>query len=62
MVVLIVCDRTDIRYGRKSAGMDFNSIDGEFVANGVRPSFMLEFEARNIESPANVFDPLRPLG
>jgi pilus assembly protein CpaF len=47
-------------YKRRSTDAD-GTIHGEFVANGVRPSFMSEFEARNIESPANVFDPLQPL-
>jgi pilus assembly protein CpaF len=48
------------KYQRLSTDAD-GTIHGEFVANGVRPLFMVEFEARAIESPPNVFDPTQPL-
>ncbi len=49
------------KYQRVSTDAD-GTIRGKFLANGVRPLFMTEFEARGIESPPNVFDPTRPLG
>ena len=48
------------KYHRMSTDTD-GTIHGKFVANGVRPLFMAEFEARGIDSPPNVFDPTSPL-
>jgi pilus assembly protein CpaF len=38
------------------------TIEGRFVATGIRPAFMREFETRGIEVPSDMFDPNRALG
>ncbi len=38
------------------------TIHGQFVATGIRPKFMHEFETRGIDVSANIFEPNRPLG
>jgi pilus assembly protein CpaF len=38
------------------------TIEGQFVATGIRPAFMREFETRGIEVPPGIFDPDRKLG
>jgi pilus assembly protein CpaF len=48
------------KYQRRSTESD-GTIRGNFIASGVRPMFMAEFEARGIEFPPNVFDPTQPL-
>ena len=49
------------KFERLSTDADGN-IHGQFVACGVRPKFMAEFEARGIETSAGIFDPNRPMG
>ena len=38
------------------------TIHGEFVATGIRPQIMHEFETRGIDVSADIFEPNRPLG
>ncbi len=38
------------------------TIEGQFVATGIRPKFMHEFETRGINVSADIFEPNRPLG
>ena len=38
------------------------TIEGEFVATGIRPKFMHEFQTRGINVSADIFEPNRPLG
>ncbi|MFQ6017195.1 MAG: CpaF family protein [Kiloniellaceae bacterium] len=49
------------RFRRKSTDPD-GTIHGDFIATGIRPKFMHEFETRGIDVPADIFDPNRPLG
>ena len=49
------------RFERLSTSAD-GFINGRFVATGIRPKFIQEFETRGIEFPANMFDPNRQLG
>ncbi len=48
------------RFQRHSTDAD-GMIRGDFVATGIRPQFMKEFEARGIEISADMFEPNRPL-
>ena len=48
------------RFRRRSTDPD-GTIHGEFVATGIRPRFMNEFETRGIESSPDLFEPNRPL-
>jgi pilus assembly protein CpaF len=49
------------RFKRISTDADGN-IQGEFVATGIRPKFIDEFETRGIEVAPNIFEPNRPMG
>ncbi|MEM7225549.1 MAG: CpaF family protein [Pseudomonadota bacterium] len=49
------------KFERLSTSAD-GYINGRFVATGIRPKFIQEFETRGIEFPANMFDPNRVLG
>jgi pilus assembly protein CpaF len=49
------------KFRRNSTDPD-GTIHGDFIATGIRPKFMHEFETRGITVPANMFDPNRPLG
>jgi pilus assembly protein CpaF len=49
------------RFKRISTAPD-GTITGNFVATGIRPVFMQEFETRGIQVPSNMFDPNRILG
>jgi pilus assembly protein CpaF len=49
------------RFKRISTDADGN-IRGEFVATGIRPKFIDEFETRGIEVAPNIFEPNRPMG
>ncbi len=46
------------RIGTTSEG----TIQGHFMATGIRPKFMREFDTRGIAAPSHAFDPDRPLG
>ena len=48
------------RFRRRSTDPD-GTIHGEFVATGIRPRFMNEFETRGIDSSPDLFEPNRPL-
>ena len=48
------------RFRRRSTDPD-GTIHGDFVATGIRPRFMNEFETRGIESSPDLFEPNRPL-
>ena len=48
------------RFRRRSTDPD-GTIHGDFVATGIRPRFMNEFETRGIESSPDMFEPNRPL-
>ena len=48
------------RFCRHSTDSD-GTIHGDFVATGIRPRFMNEFETRGIESSPDLFEPNRPL-
>lgn len=48
------------RFQRHSTDED-GMIRGDFVATGIRPKFMKEFEARGIVISADMFEPNRPL-
>ena len=37
------------------------TVDGHFVATGVRPRFLAELAARGIKIPGSYFDPSKPL-
>ena len=49
------------RFKRVSTAAD-GTINGDFVATGIRPVFMREFETRGIEVPSDMFDPNQVLG
>lgn len=49
------------RFRRDSTDPD-GTIHGAFVATGIRPKFMHEFETRGIEVASDIFEPNRPLG
>jgi pilus assembly protein CpaF len=49
------------KFERQSTDAD-GTINGQFVATGIRPVFMHEFETRGIEVPQDIFNPNRPLG
>ena len=49
------------RFERLSTSAD-GYINGRFVATGIRPKFIHEFETRGIEFATNMFDPNRVLG
>ena len=49
------------RFERLSTSPD-GYINGRFVATGIRPKFIQEFETRGIDFPSNMFDPNRELG
>ena len=49
------------KFERQSTDAD-GTINGEFVATGIRPVFMHEFETRGIEVPQDIFNPHQPLG
>lgn len=38
------------------------NITGKFVATGIRPKFMEEFETRGVQIAHNTFDPNRSMG
>ncbi len=40
---------------------DDGSVEGHFVATGVRPRFLGELQARGIKIPGSYFDPSKPL-
>lgn len=44
------------KFERLSTGAD-GEIEGNFVATGIRPVFMREFETRGIDYPAGIFEP-----
>ena len=48
------------RFRRRATDPD-GTIHGEFVATGIRPKFMHEFETRGIEISPDMFEPNRPL-
>ena len=48
------------RFRRRSTDPD-GTIHGEFVATGIRPRFMNEFETRGIDMSPDMFEPNRPL-
>jgi pilus assembly protein CpaF len=37
------------------------SVEGHFMATGVRPRFLTELSARGIKVPSSIFDPSKPL-
>ena len=45
----------------RSATKSDGTIQGHFMATGIRPRFMREFETRGIAAPSRAFDPDRPL-
>ncbi len=49
------------KFQRHSTDPD-GTIHGDFVATGIRPKFMHEFETRGIEISPDLFEPNRPLG
>ncbi|HSS65747.1 MAG TPA: CpaF family protein [Gammaproteobacteria bacterium] len=49
------------RFRRRSTDPD-GTIHGDFVATGIRPKFMNEFETRGIDVSPDLFEPNRPLG
>jgi pilus assembly protein CpaF len=49
------------RFVRRKTDAD-GTVHGEFRATGIRPRFMGEFQARNIEMPPKAFDQDRVLG
>jgi pilus assembly protein CpaF len=49
------------RFVRRRTDSD-GTVHGEFRATGIRPRFMTEFQARNIEMPQRAFDQDRVLG
>jgi pilus assembly protein CpaF len=49
------------RFVRRRTDAD-GTVHGEFRATGIRPRFMTEFQARNIEMPPKAFDQDRVLG
>jgi pilus assembly protein CpaF len=40
---------------------DDGTVEGHFVATGVRPRFLAELAARGIKIPGTTFDPSKPL-
>jgi pilus assembly protein CpaF len=40
---------------------DDGTVEGHFVATGVRPRFLAELAARGIKIPGSTFDPSKPL-
>ncbi len=48
------------RFRRRSTDPD-GTIHGDFVATGIRPQFMNEFETRGMEISPDMFEPNRPL-
>jgi pilus assembly protein CpaF len=48
------------RYVRTSTAED-GTVEGQFVATGVRPRFLSELTARGIKIPGSYFDPSKPL-
>ena len=48
------------RFRRRSTDPD-GTIHGDFVATGIRPRFMNEFETRGIDMSPDLFEPNRPL-
>jgi pilus assembly protein CpaF len=48
------------KYVRTSTSDD-GSVEGHFVATGVRPRFLSELAARGIKIPGSYFDPSKPL-
>src|SRR6476661_2254335 len=48
------------KYVRTNTAED-GTVEGHFVATGVRPRFLAELEARGIKIPGSVFDPSKPL-
>jgi pilus assembly protein CpaF len=48
------------KYVRTSTAED-GTVEGHFVATGVRPRFLSELIARGIRIPGNYFDPSKPL-
>ena len=48
------------RFQRLSTDADGN-ISGQFMATGIRPKFIQDFEARGIEVSADIFNPHRPM-
>jgi len=49
------------KFNRRSTDPD-GTIHGEFVATGIRPQFMHEFETRGIEISPDLFEPNRSMG
>ena len=49
------------RFERQSTAAD-GHINGRFIATGIRPKFIQEFETRGIEFAADMFDPNKVLG
>ena len=49
------------KFERLSTSAD-GLINGRFIATGIRPKFIQEFETRGIEFASNMFDPNRVLG
>ena len=47
--------------GMKRVFRTDGTVEGHFVATGVRPRFLAELEARGIKIPGSVFDPSKPL-
>jgi pilus assembly protein CpaF len=48
------------KFRRRATDAD-GTIHGEFVATGIRPQFMNEFETRGIEVSPDLFEPNRSL-
>lgn len=48
------------KYVRTNTGAD-GTVEGHFVATGVRPRFLGELAARGVQIPASYFDPSKPL-
>ncbi len=56
----VVTSHEIFRFHRSATERD-GTIQGHFMATGIRPKFMQEFETRGIEVPSLAFDPDRPL-
>lgn len=48
------------KFERISTNAD-GEIEGNYVATGIRPVFMREFESRGVDYPAGIFEPNKPL-